>query len=215
MILQDADLFTSLDVKDLGGAVAASCNIFAVVAEPHAADHTLVGERVHQVDIEHALNGRVEDGVPVAAVLLVVRRNRLDLEVAKRIANAASATHARIRSRMADLRRSIGGIRRGSVDLRGGRADGRAADTSTARTGRRCARRTLRTHAIGTLRITTIGRLLGVGVRRTRHGGRTLGHLVLRTHLLFLWRSVRLGRSEALLVAAGHDATKQTITWGD
>jgi len=116
---------------------------------------------------------------------------------------------------MADLRRGIGGIRRGSVNLRGGRADGRAADTSTTRAGRRCARRSLRTHAVGTLRITTIGRLLGVGMRRTRHGRRTLGHLVLRAHLLVLGRSVLLRRSKALLVASGHDATKQTIARGD
>lgn len=215
VVLQDANLFASLDVKDLGGAIAAGGNVLAVVAKSHAADDALVGERMDQIDVENTLDGRVENGVPVAALLLVVRRDRFDLEVTERIADAARADHALVRGRVADLRRGIRGIRRRGVDLRGGRASGRAADASTARAGRSGALGRLRGHAVGALGIATVGRLLGVGVRRARHAGRTLRHLVLRAHLLVLGRSVLLRGSKALLVATGHDATKQAITRSD
>ncbi len=168
-----------------------------------------------QVDVEDTLNGRVEDGVPVAAVLLVVRGDRLDLEVAERIADTARADHALVRSRVADLRRGIRRIRRGGVDLGRGRAARGTAYASTARAGRRGALGRLRAHAVGALGVAAVGRLLGVGVRRAGHAWRALCHLVLRTHLLLLGRSVLLRRSETLLIATGHDATKQAIARGD
>lgn len=220
VILQHANLFARLDIKDLRRPIAASGNIFAVVAESDAADDALVGERVDKVDVEDALNLRVEDGIPIAARLLVVRRHRVHLEIAERIAHRrhARATHAgMVRSRMADLGRlGVARIWDRSVDLRGGGTNrvGRPAEASSAGPRGRRARRSLRAYAVGdgTLGIALrVGRLRGIRMRR-RDGQprRALSHLMLRSYLLILRRRM-LRWSESGLVASGHYSIEQSI----
>lgn len=122
---------------------------------------------------------------------------------------------------MADLGRlHVSRVGDRGIDLRGSRADcvRGPAHASPARAGRRRALWWLRPHAVrdGPLRVSLlVGRLLGVGVRR-RDGKtrRALGHLVLRSNLL-LWRRMLLWRSEAGLVASGHDAAEEAIAGGD
>lgn len=240
MVLQDAHLLTSLDIENLGRLVAAGGDILAVVAEANAANDALVGERVDQVDIQDALHLRVEDGIPVVARLLVVRRNGVDFEVTQRVADGrgrGAGTHASvIRRRVAHLRRlSIARIGHGGVDLRGRRPDSvrGAVDGSATWTGRRGALRRLRAHAIGhdgagALRIglLLVWRLLlrglllllllllrvGVG-RGHRQSWGALSHLVVvRAHLLILGSGLRLRRRQASLVATGHDAAEEAVS---
>lgn len=202
MILQGEDLLTRLDVKDLRRAVAAGGNVLAVMAESHAADDTLVGERVDQVDVKNALNLGVEDGVPVIASLLVVRSNRINLEITKRVSHGRRAwAEAVVGRRVADLRRSISRIRRRGVDLRSGRTNGvrGSADTATSsRTWRSGGLRRLRANAVWGRRTLGVAllvrRLLGVGMRRAWETRRALTHLMLRAHLL-LRRPMLLRRS--------------------
>lgn len=239
MVLQDAHLLTSLDIEDLGRLVAAGGDILAVVAEANAANDALVGERVNQVDIQDALHLRVEDGIPVVARLLVVRRNGVDFKVAQRVADGrgrGAGTHASVvRRRVAHLRRlSIAGIRHGGVDLGGRGPDGvwRAVDGSATWAGRRGALRRLRAHAVGHDGAGALGiglllvwglllrrRLLlllllrvGVGRRHWQSWG-SLSHLVVvRAHLLILGSGLRLRRRQTSLVATGHDAAEEAVS---
>lgn len=236
VVLEDAHLFARLDVKDLGRLVAAGGDVLAVVAEPDAADDALVGERVDQVDVEDALDLRVEDGIPVVARLLVVRCHGVDLEVAQRVADGrgrgAGAAHASVvRRRVAHLRGlSIAGIGDGGVDLGRGRPDSirRPADAPAARARRCGAWRRLRAHAVGHgalgIGLLLVGRLLlgllllllllCVGVRGgNRQSWRALGHLVVvRAHLLVLRRSLGLRRRETSLISAGHYSAKEAVS---
>lgn len=224
MVLQNTNLLASLHIVDLSGSVAARGNVLAVVTEPHAADNAVVAERVDQVDVEDACDGRVENGVPVIALLLMVGWHRLQVNV-EHVAGRrrCPVAHARVVGRVvAHLRRlRASGIGDGSVDLRSGGANsiGRTAGSSPARARRCCALGRLRAHAVrgGTWRVRLlVRRLLLARVRR--HGKarrRPLSHLVLRTHLLFLRRGVLLGRGEAGLVATSHDAAEKVVSRGN
>jgi hypothetical protein len=107
VILKNADLLASLYVEDLGGAVAASRDVLAVMAEAHAADDALMNEGVYEVNVKHALHLRVENGVPISAELLVLSWERFDIEVTEVVTNrrgSARATHASmVGGRMANL----------------------------------------------------------------------------------------------------------------
>lgn len=225
VVLEDADLFASLDIKDLSRAVAAGGDVLAVVAEADAADDALVGEGVDEVDIEDALDLGVEDGVPVIAGLLVVGGDSVNLEVAQGVSHGGgTGAEAVVGGGMADLRRSISGICRRRVDLRGGRADGVGGTADAAASpgaGRGGGLGRLRAHAVGGRALGVallVLRLLGVGVRGAGRARRAGGHLVLlRAHLLLLLggRAVLLGGSQALLVATGHDAAEEAVAGSD
>lgn len=209
------------------------------MAKANTADNALVGEGVDQVDIQNALHLRVEDGIPVVARLLVVRRDGVDFEITQGVADGrgrGAGTHASvIRRRMAHLRRlSIAGIRHGGVDLRGRRPDGvrGPVDGSATWAGRRGALRRLRAHAVGHdgARALGIGLLLvwrlllrgllllllllrvGVGRGDGQSWG-ALSHLVVvRAHLLILGSCLRLRRRQTSLVATSHDAAEEAVS---
>lgn len=232
VVLENADLLSSADVKDLGGPVAASSDVLAVLAEADAANNAVVLQRVDQVDVENALDLGVEDGMPVAASLLVVGGYGVEVEFTESVADRrrrAGAPHASVvGGRLVDLRRlSAARVRDRRVDLGRSRSDtvGRASDTAAPRTRRRSALRGLRCHAVrhGGLGVRLlVGSLLLLSRGMGRHGqaGRGLSsHLVLVAQLLLgramLLVLLLLWRGEAALVAAGHDSTKKTVAGGN
>lgn len=73
-ILEMGNRASSLDIKDLGRAIAASSDKSPIQAEPNAAHNTLVGQIVNQIHVEHASRAGVEYGEPVGAFLLQVVR---------------------------------------------------------------------------------------------------------------------------------------------
>lgn len=245
MVLEHANLFTSLNIKDLGRSIATSCNIFAIMTEPDAAYDTFVVERVDEVHIENTLDLRVENRIPILPSLLVVRGHRVNFKVSKSVANGGSmwASHSAVfGGRMADLRGGCTSrVRHGGVNLGSSRSDGTWWTTDTPSTGAgRGGTLGLGAHPIGNgarrivLRVRC---LLRVRVRR-RDGKsrRPLAHLVLRSQrlllrsmsllrLLLLLRALglalltlllaRLRRNETSLATASHDATKKTIARSD
>jgi len=201
VVLKHANLFTSLNIKDLGRSIATSCNILAIMAEPNAAHDTLVVERVDKVYIQNTLDLGVENRIPILSSLLVVRGHRIDFKIAESVANGGSmrASHSTVfGSRMADLRGGCTSrVRHGRVDLRSSRSNGTwwTTDTPSTGAGRGGALR-LGAHPVGNgarrivLRVRS---LLRVGVRRrNRQSRRPLAHLVLRSQRLFLRRGMPL-----------------------
>lgn len=215
------------------------------MTEADTADNAVMLKRVNQVDIKNALNLRVEDDIPVGASLLVVGGHSIELQFTKGIAygwGSTGSAHATvIRGRLVDLRRlCVSRVWHWGINLRRGRSHpvGRTADTTTAARTRRCrALRRLRAHPIGH-RALRIRLLIGalrllllllrgrVGRRYRRKARRSLGHLVLRAHLLLRRRPVLLmllllllllllRRREPALVATRHDPAKKAIAWGD
>lgn len=73
-IRQVADLLTSVDIEDLGGAVATSCDVSAIGAESYAAHNALMRKVVNELDVQLTSCSRVEDGEPVITLSLQVRR---------------------------------------------------------------------------------------------------------------------------------------------
>jgi hypothetical protein len=69
----------SVDIENLSRAVASGSNKTAVQAKTHAANNTLMRKVVHEVDIQHTLCMRVEDGKPIGCFLLVVIRQRIKI----------------------------------------------------------------------------------------------------------------------------------------
>jgi hypothetical protein len=135
---------SGFDVEDLGRAVATSGNITAVKTEAHAADNTLVGQVMNQIDVEDAPCPWVEDGVPVVAFPLVLRGQLLDIQISQDI--ALSQRHLVVRDQGILLvvgrrgwSRHLGRSREGSrvVLLRRGRASRRAARRAWALAARR------------------------------------------------------------------------------
>lgn len=236
MILEDADFLASRNIVDLGRSVATSGNVLSIVAEPDAANNTIMDEGVHEVDVENPLNLRIEDSVPVTSSLLVVRRDIVEFKIAKRVADGGRgrswATNTGvIRRGVADLRRlTTTGVGDRRVDLGGGRSDcvrGPSYAAAGVWAGRLSALWRL-THAVGdrTLGILLVRScllrwlLLSTRVRRGRKPRRPLTNLMLRSQLLFVRRAVLLGllllrRCETALVATSHDATKESVARRD
>ncbi|KAI6767872.1 hypothetical protein HG530_005881 [Fusarium avenaceum] len=109
VIFKHANLFTGLNIENLSGSVAASCNVFAVMTESNTANDTFVVERVDKVDIKDSLHLRIEDGVPILASLLVVGSHSINLKVAKCVSHSRCMRPAHstvVGSRVANLRRS-------------------------------------------------------------------------------------------------------------
>jgi hypothetical protein len=63
---------TCLDIEDLCRAIAASGDISAVQTETNAADHTLMGQVVNQVDVKDTTCAGVEDSKPIGSLFLEV-----------------------------------------------------------------------------------------------------------------------------------------------
>lgn len=84
-VLEVSDGVAGLDVEDLGRAVAACRNIATIKTEAYTADDALMRQVVDQVDVEHTPGARVEDGEPIAALLLQVLRKLLDVEIGQNI----------------------------------------------------------------------------------------------------------------------------------
>ena len=85
-ILQMSNLRTTVNVKDLGRAVAARGNQATIVAEAHTTDDTVVGKVVDEIDVELPPNGRIEDGEPVLSFTLVRGRNGLRVQIREGVA---------------------------------------------------------------------------------------------------------------------------------
>lgn len=139
MIFKHANLFTGLNIENLSGSVAASCNIFAVVTKSNTANDTFVVERVDEVDIKDSLHLRIEDGVPILASLLVVGSHSINLKVAKCVSHSRCMRPAHstvVGSRVANLRRSrTSRVGNGSINLGGCRtADSTWRTTNTPST---------------------------------------------------------------------------------
>jgi hypothetical protein len=76
---------SSLDIENLCRAVA-TCRYKATVhTEAHAADDTLMGKVVDQVDVEDTAGAGVEDGKPIATFLLQVLRKLLNVQIGQNI----------------------------------------------------------------------------------------------------------------------------------
>ena len=73
-VLEMGDGVTGLDVEDLCRSVATGCDPPTVQAEADAAHYTLMGQVVNQVNVENSPRARVEDGEPIATLLLQVLR---------------------------------------------------------------------------------------------------------------------------------------------
>lgn len=71
-ILEMCDWDTCLDIENLCRAVAASGDISSVQTETNAADYTLMGQIVDQVDVEDTARAGVEDGKPISTLFLEV-----------------------------------------------------------------------------------------------------------------------------------------------
>jgi hypothetical protein len=84
-ILQVCNLIASLYVIDLSGTVASSGYEPAVKTEAYTAHHTLVGQIVDKVHIEHTASARVEDGKPIIAVFLEVGWQLLNIEIGQSV----------------------------------------------------------------------------------------------------------------------------------
>jgi hypothetical protein len=78
-ILKMRDGITSLNIENLGRTVTACRNPSTVQTEAYTADHTLMWQVVDQVDIQHTPGARVEDSEPIAALLLQVLWQLLDI----------------------------------------------------------------------------------------------------------------------------------------
>lgn len=87
-VLEMSNRRSALDVEDLSGAVAASCDIATISAEPHTTDDALVREVVNQLDVQDAPCARVENSEPVLFFLLEVRWKRLQVKVSQYVALA-------------------------------------------------------------------------------------------------------------------------------
>ena len=82
-----AHLLPSVHIKDLRAAIATSCDISPVHTESHTADHTLMREVVHEIDIEPAMHTWVKDCMPVIALALKVRWELVRLEIGELVAD--------------------------------------------------------------------------------------------------------------------------------
>jgi hypothetical protein len=78
-VLKMRDRVTSLDIENLGRAVATSRNPPTIQTEAYTANHALMWQVMDQVDIKHAPGARVEDSKPIAALLLQVLWQLLDI----------------------------------------------------------------------------------------------------------------------------------------
>ena len=77
VVLQMADLLARRDIEDLRRAITARSHESPIMAEAHTAHHALVREIEHQLHVQTTRDARVEDGVPVLALALEVRRELL------------------------------------------------------------------------------------------------------------------------------------------
>ncbi len=73
-VLKNADLLARLDIVDLSRSIASSRHVLAIGAKSHAANNTLMLQRVNQVDIEKTRNVLVENRPPVILHLLDMAR---------------------------------------------------------------------------------------------------------------------------------------------
>lgn len=90
IVLENADLLSSVDIEDLGRSVAASGDVLAIVAEAHAADDALVLQSVEQINVKNPWNLRVEDGEPIRLDLLLVVWEALEVQLCQCIANISN-----------------------------------------------------------------------------------------------------------------------------
>jgi hypothetical protein len=149
-ILEMRNRVASVDIENLRGAVAACCHIPAVHAEAYTADDTLMRKVVDKVDVQDTPGARVEDGEPIAALLLQVLWQLLNVEIGKDVAlrhrdlvlgHQGSLWVVRRRGRPRHLGRT--GIGRWVVLLRSGRPSRRTARARTLSAGRGCRLRRL------------------------------------------------------------------------
>lgn len=226
VILKDAQLLASLHVEDLGRPVAPSRNVFAIVAEPHAAHYAVVVERVDQIHVQRARDLFVEDADPFIAGLLVVRGDLVKVELAQDAPRLGMMVHAAVVGRgVADLGRlGRARVRDGGVNLGGGGPNRRRGPPYCPPPGAwGCrARRWLWAHAVGhwPLGVALLERRLLGGTRSRRGYGQAargrgpLPHLAVRAHLLWLRRPWR-GRGQSTLPGTSHDPIKQTVPGSD
>jgi hypothetical protein len=85
-VLEMCDWVSGIDLEDLSRAVAASGYKAAVETEAHTAHDALVGKVVDQVNVQHTLCARIEDGEPILALLLKVLWQLLNIQVGQDIA---------------------------------------------------------------------------------------------------------------------------------
>lgn len=204
LVLQDAHLLSTGHVVDLGGAVAAGCDVLAIVAESNTADDTFVHKSVDQVDIQHAWDSLVEDDKPVIPYLPDVSRKTFDVEIAKRVVHegARVGLHSSMVGSwvVCDLWRCARAtVRHRRVDLRSSRtASRRPSNPSLAWAGASSTRRGLAREPIrprALVRLLERGLLLGGrgrGRRRSSWHAWSRRHLVLGPGwLLILGRRLR------------------------
>lgn len=232
LVLENADLVTSLNIVDLSRSVASRRDKFAIGAEPHAADHTLVLESVNQINIQNTGHRLVENGPPIVLDLLDVawetlgvqvaqcvalRRNRDGLVLLLLLLHHASVVGGGMGRDLGRLAGAVVGNR--SVDLGGGGTAGRGSPDRLASLAAGAGA----SGALGGLRWKTAGGwslvlLLERGLlrRRGRRGRRSLlesrwrgGHV---GRLLLLLRRMRRGGQAALSTLPGEDPVEDTTS---
>ena len=118
IVLKLTHLLAISSIKYLGLPVAAGSNISAVVREANAAHHGLMDKVVKELNIKHARNGRIEDGVPVLALTLEMIGKLVWIQVRKHVPDIKGLRW--IRHVMSGRQSQVSVGRRRTWDLRRG-----------------------------------------------------------------------------------------------
>lgn len=78
-------MFAGLNVEDLGGSIASGRDIPPVLAEPNAANDTLVLKIVNKIHIKDTRNPRIENREPIGTFTLLVGRQTVRIQVGESI----------------------------------------------------------------------------------------------------------------------------------
>lgn len=87
-VLEMCDLLSGPDIVDLRTPVATRSDEASISAESDAANHTLMGQVVNQLNVQSPLHARIEHRMPVIARPLEVRWQLLRVEVGELVADA-------------------------------------------------------------------------------------------------------------------------------
>jgi hypothetical protein len=88
IVLQVADLLSSIHIEYLRTTIAASRDKATIMAETNAAYNALMREIVHKIDIKPTWHARVENGMPVFALALEMWWKLVRFEIGELVADA-------------------------------------------------------------------------------------------------------------------------------
>ena len=97
------DLLATVHIKDLSTPIATRSDESPVMAETNTAHNALMGKIVHQFDGESTIYIRIEYGMPVIALVLVMRRELVEFIIGELVADGIN-----LRSRILKIGREVG-----------------------------------------------------------------------------------------------------------